>query len=326
MPINNKPKILITGGAGYIGSHMVLCAQAEGYEVIVLDNLVTGHQDAVLGATFIKGDMQDSVLLNDIFAKYDITAVMHFAAFIQVGESVKDPAKYYHNNVMGTLNVLHAMLKAKVKYFIFSSTAAVYGEPQFTPITEKHPLAPINAYGSSKFMIEQVLQDYAHSYDFHYTALRYFNAAGADPEGRLAERHDPETHLIPIVLQAARGERKSIIINGQDYSTPDGTCVRDYIHVSDLCSAHLLALKKICAGGPSQSYNLGTGLGYSVQQVIAMAKHVTGCNILVEYANRRAGDPAFLIADASLARQELNWQPQYSDLKTIIEHAWQAYK
>lgn len=320
MLTNKKQKILIVGGAGYIGSHMVQCAQRAGYTPIVLDNLSTGHRDAVLDAELIVGDMQDTALLAQIFATHEITAVMHFAAFIQVGESVTDPAKYYQNNVVGTLDLLRAMLKANVKYFVFSSTAAVYGEPRYTPIDETHPLAPVNPYGHSKRMVEQVLQDYAQSYGLKYAVLRYFNAAGADPEGKLAERHDPETHLIPIVLQVASGQRSALCINGNDYPTEDGTCVRDYVHVNDLCDAHLLALQALWKGAGNKTYNLGTGQGYSIQQVVAAARAVTGHEIPVVQGERRAGDPAVLVADARLAMRELEWQPRYVDLETIIKH------
>lgn len=322
MLATQKQKILIVGGAGYIGSHMVRAAGLAGYTPIVLDNLSTGHHDAVIEAECIIGDMHDTVLLAQLFATHDIAAVMHFGAYIQVGESVKDPAKYYHNNFIGTLNLLQAMQKANVQHFIFSSTAAVYGEPQYTPIDENHPLAPINPYGHSKWMVEQVLQDYAEAYGLKYAVLRYFNAAGA--AGSLCERHDPETHLIPLVLQVASGERDAITVYGHDYDTPDGTCVRDYIHVLDLCQAHLLALEALWAGKVSFTYNLGVGQGYSVQQVIEAARQITQCDIPVIYGQRRVGDPAVLVADASLAQQELNWHPIHSDLKTIIEHAWSA--
>lgn len=318
-------KILITGGAGYIGSHMVLCVKRAGYEPIVLDDLSAGHRDAVLGAELIVGSIHDEALLEQLFSENKFAAVMHFASFIQVGESVIDPAKYYQNNVAGTLTLLQAMLKANVKYFIFSSSAAVYGEPKYTPIDEMHPVKPINPYGFSKAMIEQVLQDYAASYDFKFSALRYFNAAGADPESRLGERHDPETHLIPLILQTAQGLRKSITVFGNDYATHDGTCVRDYVHVTDICEAHWLALQKLWEGAESSIYNLGTGHGYSVKQVIKAVHAVTKSEITVEQGERREGDPAVLVADASKAKRELNWHPKHSDLKTLVEHAWKFY-
>ncbi|MDR3477422.1 MAG: UDP-glucose 4-epimerase GalE [Gammaproteobacteria bacterium] len=322
MTTHQQQSILIVGGAGYIGSHMVDFIKRAGFYPVVLDNLSTGHRDAVIDAEFIHGDLEDPILLDEIFAKHTFAGVMHFASFIQVGESVKDPAKYYQNNFAATLSLLQAMLKWKVQHFIFSSTAAVYGEPQYTPIDELHPLAPINPYGRSKWMVEQVLKDYAASYGFKYAVLRYFNAAGADPAGRFRERHDPETHLIPLVLEVAQGKRKAITVYGNDYSTKDGTCVRDYIHVTDLCAAHLLALQQLWDGANQLTYNLGTGEGYSVRQVIDTAKAVTGRDIPVIQGERRAGDPAVLVADAKQAMKELGWSPKYSSLRTIIEHAW----
>lgn len=316
--------ILIVGGAGYIGSHMVKTLGRSHFTPIVLDNLSTGHRDAVQDAELVVGDMADTALLDYIFKTYTISAVMHFASFIQVGESVKDPAKYYTNNVAGTLNLLNAMLRWKVNKCIFSSTAAVYGEPLYTPIDEQHPLAPINPYGHGKRMVEQMLEDYGAAYGLQYAILRYFNAAGADPEGKLSERHDPETHLIPLVLQAARDLKKSITVFGRDYPTVDGTCVRDYIHVNDLCSAHLLALQALEKGKQSCTYNLGTGHGYSVQQVIDIAREVTGLPIKITEGTRRPGDPAILIADATRAMHELNWHPQYPDLQSIIQHTWRS--
>lgn len=320
MPI----KILVVGGAGYIGSHMVDCLRRAGYLPIVLDNLSTGHREAVLGAELIIGDMADKTLLDKLFTQHQFAAVMHFASFIEVGESVQNPAKYYQNNVAGTLQLLDSIVKHKIKYFIFSSTAAVYGEPKYTPIDEKHPLVPINPYGQSKRMVEQMLEDFSKAYDFHFASLRYFNAAGADPEGKLGEWHEPETHLIPLVLQAALGKKMAITVYGRDYATPDGTCVRDYVHVTDLCTAHLLVLQALFDGKKSCFYNLGTGHGFSVQQVIEVASEVTGQDVPVIDGKRRAGDPAVLVADATLAMQELNWQPCYSDLRTIVQHVWQV--
>ncbi len=315
MPI--KP-ILLIGGAGYIGSHMVLFLQEAGYTPIVLDNLSTGHKDAVLDAELIVGDIADEKFLHDLFKRYSFSAVMHFASFIQVGESVKDPAKYYQNNVVGTVTLLNAMLAANIKHFIFSSTAAVYGEPQYTPIDEKHVLAPVNPYGHSKRMVEQMLKDYSQAYGLQYAALRYFNAAGADPKGRLRERHEPETHLIPLILRAANGESEAITVFGRDYATTDGTCVRDYVHVNDLCAAHLMALESLFAGKKELVYNLGTGQGYSVQQVIDAVAKVTGKKINVKDGERRAGDPAVLVADPTLAMRELQWTPKYVELEAII--------
>jgi len=316
--------ILVVGGAGYIGSHMSLALQKAGYRVVVLDNLSKGHRDAVIGAELVEADMADKAAVSAIFDQHAISAVMHFASFIEVGESVRLPAKYYQNNVAATLNLLDVMLAHQVKRFIFSSTAAVYGEPQYTPMDEAHPLAPVNPYGRSKLMVETILKDYARSDDLQYAVLRYFNAAGADPEGRLAERHEPESHLIPLVLQSALGLRKAITIFGGDYSTPDGTCLRDYVHVSDLGQAHLLALEALQQGCRDMTYNLGTGQGYSVQEVIETARKVTGREITVIHGERRDGDPAALIANPTAAMKALNWQPQFSSLEIIIRHAWQV--
>lgn len=323
MPTNKNP-ILVVGGAGFIGSHMVLALQTAGHEAVVLDNLSKGHSDAVGDAELIVADMADKKRLAALFASRRFTAVMHFASFIEVGESVQFPAKYYQNNVAATLNLLDVMLAHDVKHFIFSSTAAVYGEPQYSPIDEAHPIAPINPYGRSKWMVEEIMKDYAKSDGLRYAILRYFNAAGAHPSGRLRERHEPESHLIPLVLQTARGKRETITVNGRDYATADGTCVRDYVHVSDLCSAHLLALEALFNKQPDIICNLGTGQGFSVQQVIDVARKVTGQPIPIIEGMRRAGDPAVLVADATLAKRLLNWRPQYADLETIIQHAWSA--
>lgn len=323
MPINSK-KVLVVGGAGFIGSHMVLQLQRTGYEPIVLDNLSKGHRDAVLNAEFIQGDINDSVLLDQVFATHNFIAVMHFAAFIEVGESVMKPALYYQNNVAGSVNLLAAMSKAGVKHLIFSSTAAVYGEPQYQRITEAHPIAPVNPYARSKWMVEEIIKDFAKSDGLNYVNLRYFNAAGADPDGRLRERHEPESHLIPIVLQAAKGLRPNVTIHGDKYPTADGTCIRDYVHVSDLCQAHLLALTSLLKNQKSMTLNLGTGKGYSVLQVINAAKRVTGQNIQVAVGPPRAGDVAVLVADAALAQETLRWSPRFAELDTIIEHAWKV--
>lgn len=322
MPINS-PHILVVGGAGYIGSHMVLALAQAGFKPLVLDNLSKGHKEAVLSAPFIEGDMGDAALLTQIFSTYPIEAVMHFGSFIEVGESVREPGKYYQNNVAQTLTLLDAMQKNKIKKFIFSSTAAVYGEPLHTPISESHPLNPINPYGRSKWMVEEILKDYAKSDDLKVAILRYFNAAGAHPDGILEERHEPESHLIPIVLEVAEGKRELITINGNQYATADGTCVRDYIHVSDLCAAHLLALTYLDEK-PQLICNLGTGFGYSVVEVIETAREVTKHAIPTVIGEPRAGDPAILVADATLAKETLQWKPIYSDLKTIITHAWSS--
>ena len=317
------PTILVVGGAGYIGSHMVKRLAELGCDVTTLDNLSSGHRDAVQCGEFVHGDIADRQLLDDLFRSRQFDAVMHFASFIQVGESVQHPAKYYQNNVVNTLKLLDAMRVHGVNHFIFSSTAATFGEPQYTPIDERHPQQPINPYGHTKLMIEQALADYDKAYGLKSVCLRYFNAAGADPEGELGERHEPETHLIPLVLQAASGRRPHISVYGQDYDTPDGTCIRDYVHINDLCQAHWLALQSLMQGDASQAYNLGNGNGFSVQQVIDAARRVTGREIAVEYAPRRAGDPARLVADARRATEALGWQPEYADLDTLILHAWQ---
>lgn len=315
--------ILVVGGAGYIGSHMVKMLLQKGYHPVTFDNLSTGYRDAVLGGDFVLGDLADRAALDKLFTDYVFDGVMHFASFIQVGESVQKPDKYYRNNVINTLNLLDSMIAHEVKNFIFSSSAAIFGEPQYVPIDEKHPKNPINPYGLSKWIIEQILSDYDNAYRLKSVCLRYFNAAGADPDGELGEWHIPETHLIPLVLEVAAEKREHITIFGQDYNTPDGTCVRDYIHINDLCQAHLLALDQLVAGAESAAYNLGNGTGFSVKQVIDIAKEVTGKNIAVIMGNRREGDPAHLVADSQLAKKMLKWQPQYAELSTIISHAWQ---
>ena len=315
-------KVLIVGGAGYIGSHMVLRLLEDNIDVTTFDNLSGGYRDSVLGGEFIEGDLANTKLLDKVFSENKFDAVMHFASYIEVGESIRSPAKYYNNNVTNTLNLLDAMLKHGVLNFIFSSTAAIFGDPDYVPIDEKHSMDPINPYGQTKLMVEKILADYDHAYGMKSIALRYFNAAGADPKTRIGERHVPESHLIPLVLQAASGRRDSISIFGQDYDTPDGTCIRDYIHICDLCEAHLLAITTLQANNVSTAYNLGNGNGFSVKEVIDTANKVTGKNINVEMADARIGDPARLVADASLARKELNWKPQFSSLDKIIQHAW----
>jgi UDP-glucose 4-epimerase len=310
------------GGAGYIGSHMVKHLLRQGCHVVTYDNLSTGYRDAVLGGEFVLGDLADKAALETLFSTHRFDGVMHFASYMQVGESVIQPARYYENNVTNTLNLLNAMVQHNVERFIFSSSAAVYGEPQYVPIDEAHPKVPINPYGRSKWMVEQILEDYDRAYGLKSIALRYFNAAGADPDGQLGERHDPETHLIPLVLQAASGRRPHISVYGSDYDTPDGTCIRDYIHVADLCEAHWLALQKLLSGSDSGAYNLGNGQGFSVQQVIDTAQAVTGRAIKIANAPRREGDPARLVADSTSARIALNWQPARFALKMIIEDAW----
>lgn len=316
-------KILVVGGAGYIGSHMVKYLTRAGAKVNVLDDLSSGYRDAVVGgAEFVVGSAADAKLLETLFTQQRFDAVMHFASFIQVGESVADPARYYANNVAATLTLLDAMRQAEVRRFIFSSTAAVYGDPSYVPIDEAHPKNPINPYGRSKWMVEQVLEDYDRAYGLKSVCLRYFNAAGADPEGELGERHVPETHLIPLVLQAASGRREAISVFGTDYETSDGSCIRDYIHVTDLCDAHALALDYLLDGGASARFNLGNGQGFSVQEVIDTARRVTGRKVAVRYEERRPGDPARLVADSRLVREVLGWQPKRAELATIIADAW----
>ena len=315
-------KVLVVGGAGYIGSHMVKMLSKAGHDVSTLDNLSNGYRDAVMYGEFIEGDIADKALLGRLFTENSFDGVMHFASYIQVGESVEKPSMYYQNNVSNTLVLLEAMVEQGIKHFIFSSTAATFGEPEYTPIDEAHTQQPINPYGHSKLMVEQILADFDHAYGLKSVSLRYFNAAGADPEGELGERHIPETHLLPLVLQAASGRRENITVFGTDYDTPDGTCVRDYIHINDLCSAHLLGLEHLLAGGESRAYNMGNGQGYSIKEVIDVAKKVTGTDFEVKQGERRDGDPARLVADATLLQKELGWKPKYADLETIIRHAW----
>jgi UDP-glucose 4-epimerase len=321
--------ILVTGGAGYIGSHSVLTLQKAGYEVIILDSLVYGHQDlveTVLKAKLIVGSTCDRALLREVFANHQIEAVMHFAAYAYVGESVTEPAKYYENNVVGTLTLLEAMLEANVKTFVFSSTCATYGVPDAVPITEDQSQNPINPYGATKLMVERILKDFSHAYDFRSVCLRYFNAAGADPEGNLGEDHNPETHLIPLVLQTALGQRASVSVFGTDYDTPDGTCIRDYIHVLDIAQAHILALKYLLNNGATDVFNLGNASGFSVKEVIETARKITGKEIKAEFGDRRPGDPPSLVGSGAKAQKILGWQPAYSDLDAIISHAWQWHQ
>ncbi|NCJ07472.1 UDP-glucose 4-epimerase GalE [Synechococcales cyanobacterium C] len=325
----DMPTVLVTGGAGYIGAHTVLALKGAGYPVVILDNLVYGHRDLVeqvLDVDLIEGDICDRTLLNQIFTQYDIQAVIHFAAYAYVGESVENPAKYYRNNVAGTLTLLEAMVAAGVQCMVFSSTCATYGNPHQIPIPEDHPQEPINPYGMSKLMVEQILTDFDHAYGLRSVRFRYFNAAGADPEGRLGEDHDPETHLIPLVLLTALGKREHISIFGTDYKTPDGTCVRDYIHVTDLAQAHVLGLEYLLDGGQPEVFNLGNGDGFSVREVIAAAKTVTEQPIPVVEGYRRAGDPPILIGSATKARKVLGWEPQYAELEVILAHAWRWHQ
>lgn len=316
-------KVLVTGGAGYIGSHMLSALKKHNYEAVCFDNLSTGHRDLVCCDNFIEGDLANKSLLSDIFANNNFDAVIHFAGSSQVGESINQPDKYYRNNITNTQNLLDVMIHNNVKKFVFSSTAAIFGNPQYIPINEDHLCNPINPYGRSKLLIEHMLDDYDVAYDLKSVALRYFNAAGADSRGLIGERHIPETHLIPLVLQTASGRKKDITIFGNDYSTNDGTCVRDYIHVSDLCDAHILSLNWLEKGGSSKRYNLGNGNGFSVNDVVKTAEKVTGNSITVINSSRRLGDPEILVADSELIRKELGWNPKYQALETIISHAWQ---
>ncbi len=309
------------GGAGYIGSHTVKHLLDHNYEVVVADNLIYGHREAVdARAQFVHADLMDPHCLDLLFTHHPVEAVIHFAAFAYVGESVSDPEKYYYNNVMGTVNLLHAMLAHGVKKIVFSSTCATYGEPQYTPIDEKHSQNPINPYGRTKLMIEQIFADYERAYGLEHIALRYFNAAGASADGTIGESHSPETHLIPLVLKTIKGERKEIQVFGTDYDTPDGTCIRDYIHVEDLAQAHRLAVEKL--GSYSGCINLGTGIGTSVKEIITAAEEVSGKKCPTVYAPRRAGDPARLFANNTKAKEILGWQPKYTRIKDIIQTAW----
>lgn len=320
MPTKN---ILVVGGAGYIGSHMVLLLRQAGYTPVVFDNLSQGHREAVLDAELIEGDILDLQALKHAFAGREIAAVMHFASLTSVPESVAKPDLYYRNNVAGMINLLDAMREYQVKDLIFSSSASVYGDPQAVRIHERYQTAPVSPYGRSKLMAEQIIQDYARAGFLQYMILRYFNAAGADPAGKIGEMHEPESHLIPLILNVALGKKPSITIHGDHFPTPDGTCKRDYIHVSDICSAHLLALKALRNGKTNLVLNLGTGNGFTVKQVIKSARRVTQHAIPEVVGKQREGDPAVLVADAELAKQEIGWQPRYQDLDTIIQHAWQ---
>jgi UDP-glucose 4-epimerase len=324
-----NPTILVTGGAGYIGSHAVLALQDAGYDVVVLDNLVYGHRDlveTVLKVELIEGDISNRELLDQIFKSREFAAVMHFAAYAYVGESVSHPAKYYRNNVVGTLTLLEAMCDAGIKNFVFSSTCATYGVPEQIPVFENQRQQPINPYGMTKLMVEHILSDFDHAYGLKSVRFRYFNAAGADPQGRLGEDHFPETHILPLVLLTAMGKRESISIFGTDYDTPDGTCIRDYIHVTDLAQAHVLGLEYLLKGGSTEVFNLGNGQGFSIQEVIEAARVVTGRPIPVTLADRRPGDPPVLVGSGEKAQQILGWQPEYADLKTILAHAWQWHQ
>jgi len=315
-------KILVTGGAGYIGAHTCKLLAARGRTPVCYDNLVYGHRYAVQWGPLEEGDLLDRSRLDEVLERHRPEAVVHFAAFTYVGESVENPGKYYRNNVVGTLNLLEAMRDRQIRRIVFSSTCATYGEPEQIPITEDHPQSPINPYGASKWMIERMLSDFEAAHGMKSAALRYFNAAGADPDAEIGEDHDPETHLIPLVLDVALGRRKEISIFGDDYDTPDGTCIRDYIHVTDLAEAHLRALDHLEKEGESLRLNLGNGQGYSVREVIEVAERVTGRSIRTRVTERRPGDPPRLVGDASRARETLGWKPDYPALETIVRHAW----
>jgi UDP-glucose 4-epimerase len=319
-------RVLVTGGAGYIGSHVIKALGERGDTVLTVDNLATGHRDAVLHGELAVGDLSDREFINGVIRDFRPEAVMHFAAFIEVGESVRDPLKYYGNNGANTIALLSAMAHQGIERFIFSSTAAVYGVPERVPIAESAPVRPINPYGRAKSFVEQVLRDLSESGRIRSVALRYFNAAGADATCRIGEHHEPESHLIPLALQAASGRRSSISIYGSDYPTPDGTCIRDYIHVEDLADAHLLALDHLLQGGGSEVFNCGYGHGFSVQEVVSTARRVTRIDFPTVTASRRSGDPPVLVADSEKLKRTLQWQPRHDDLEYIIRTAWEWEK
>jgi UDP-glucose-4-epimerase GalE len=318
-------RILVTGGAGYIGSHAVRHFFAQGHDVWVYDNLSMGHRKAVPEGRLLVGDLNESARVDHALLSNRIEAVVHFAAHLDVGESVRDPGKYYQNNVVNTLNLLESMRRHGIKKFVFSSTAATFGVPDKMPITEEHLQEPINPYGRSKLVIEKALGEYARAYEFSFAALRYFNAAGASSDGSIGEDHLPEIHLIPLIFQAIQGQRQYIDIYGTDYPTPDGTCVRDFVHVEDLATAHLLALENL-SPGKGLHFNLGTGHGYSVREVIKAAETVLGKKAPVRETARRPGDPPVLVASPDKIKRELGWKPRYADLKSVLETAWQWHK
>lgn len=314
--------VLVTGGAGYIGSHTAAALLERGEEIVIVDNLQQGHKDALLGGKLYVGDLRDAAFMDTVFQENEIDAVIHFAANSLVGESMKEPGKYYHNNVYGTLCLLEKMNRYGVSKIVFSSTAATYGEPENVPIDEYDRTLPTNAYGETKLAMEKMMKWFDVAHGIKYISLRYFNAAGAHDSGRIGEDHRPETHLVPIVLEAALGKRPHISVFGDDYETPDGTCIRDYIHVSDLADAHVLAVDRLRGGADSSIYNLGNGQGFSVKEVIEIARAVTGKEIPAVIQPRRAGDPAVLVASSQRARSELGWNPRRSKLEDIIESAW----
>ncbi len=319
-------KILIVGGAGYIGSHTNKVLSEAGYETLVLDNLIHGHREAVRWGRLIESDMENEKILDEIFSEHEIKAVMHFSAFIAVGESVQKPGMYYQNNVAATLTLLNAMVRHQVLRFIFSSTCAIMGDPKYLPLDEKHPRNPINPYGWSKLMVEQILEDFDRAYGLKSVVLRYFNASGADPGAEIGEKHDPETHLIPLILDVALGKRDCIQIFGDDYETRDGTCIRDYVHVNDLADAHSLALEWMCQENCSGDFNLGNGEGFTVKEVIEVARKITNHPIPVRMADRREGDATSLVGSSKKAHDTLGWCPRLNSLEDIIGSAWTWHK
>lgn len=323
---NSSSVILVTGGAGYIGSHVNKLLNRLKFSTVVFDNLICGHRSFVRWGDFVQGDLADRDRIRSCFRQYPIEAVMHFGSFINVGESVDDPAKYYRNNVINTLNLLDVMREFNVEFFIYSSTSAIYGIPEEIPITEDHPMMPINPYGRTKLMIEQILSDYDSAYGIKHINLRYFNAAGADVDADIGEQHDPETHLIPLVLDVAARRKPHVRILGTDYETNDGTCIRDYIHVMDLAEAHILALDFLRQNGQSDSFNLGNGRGFSVRDIIRTVEKVTGCSIECIETDRRSGDSPILISSSKKAQERLNWHPRITDLETIIQTAWRWHQ
>lgn len=318
--------ILITGGLGYVGSHAMRYLREQGREVLAFDNLIYGHTEAACGAPYVIGDLMNTDDLRKVFCENEIDSVMHFAAFAAVGESVAHPKKYYDNNIRGGLNLLEAMLEADVKRFVFSSTCAIFGEPVEIPMAETHPVAPANPYGETKLAFERVLKWYGRAYGLKSACLRYFNAAGAHPSGEIGEDHEPERHLIPLAIRAAAGTGDALTVFGSDYDTPDGTCIRDYIHVTDLAQAHLLALQQMENGGDSAAYNLGNGNGYSVLEVIQCVERVTGRSVPHSFGNRRPGDPGRLVGSSKKALDELGWRPEFDSLEAIVETAWRWHE
>jgi UDP-glucose-4-epimerase GalE len=321
----NARTVLVTGGAGYIGSHAAKALHGAGYRVVVYDNFSAGHRGAVKYGEFVEGDIADVAAVRDALRRHDVSGVMHFAAFLDVGESVREPIRYYRNNVVGALAVLEAMAAESVRHFVFSSTCATYGEPIETPITETHPQKPINSYGETKLAVEHALPHVETAHGIHWVALRYFNAAGADPDGEIGEDHSPEIHLIPRAIEAATGGR-GLQVFGDDYPTPDGTCLRDYVHVTDLADAHVRALEAIAETAKSGAYNLGTGRPHSVREVIDTVERVAGRTVPWTLAPRRPGDPAVLFAAAQKAQAELRWTPRHGDLETIVRTAWDWHR